>query len=246
MDKRASKQFGGALPFLLGFLGAAAVGWVLFPDVLFVANEQPFRFSHQVHVEGQEMSCEDCHYFRDDGSYAGFPSNEECMNCHDVGEPEDRAIVLAAIEAAGGAEAVLAQESGPEELDDLIVSGEAENILAERKMLVGYLLTGVEVPWYNYQFQPDNVFFSHKAHANLTLDDPDAGHGEAEAVEAEEDSEQPNCALCHPAGIETGNAPPAFMENVFTGYSESTMKMWECERCHAKMHQPNACYVCHK
>lgn len=251
MEKRASKQFGGALPFLLGFLVAAAAGWVLFPDVLFTPKEQPFRFSHQVHVEGQEMACEDCHYFREDGSYAGFPSNEECMNCHDVGEPEDRAVVLEAIEAAGGVETVLAQESGPEELDELIVSAEAEDIKAEREMLVGYLLTGIEVPWYNYQFQPDNVFFSHKAHANLTMADPDGshgeagGHGEAEAAEAEETDEQ-NCGLCHPKGIESGTTPPPFMENVFTGYSESTMKMWECEQCHAKMHQSNACYVCHK
>jgi len=248
MEKRASKQFGGALPFLLGFLVAAAAGWVLFPDVLFTAKEQPFRFSHQTHVEGQEMACEDCHFFREDGSYAGFPSNEGCMNCHDVGEPEDRAVVLEAIEAAGGAQAVLAQESGPEELDSLIVSGEPEDIKAERAMLVGYLLPGVEVPWYNYQYQPDNVFFSHKAHASLTLAGPAAGHGEAEAAEAaeSEEAEGPNCALCHPAGIESGTTPPPFMENIFTGYSKSTMKMWECEQCHAKMHQSNACYVCHK
>jgi hypothetical protein len=172
------------------------------------------------------------------------------MNCHDIGEPEDRAVVLEAIAAAGGVETVLAQESGPEELDDLILSAEGENVKAEREMLVGYLLPGTEVPWYNYQHQPDNVFFSHKAHANLTLADPDGGHGGAaghgeEAVAAEETEEQ-NCALCHPAGIESGDTPPPFMENVFTGYSESTMKMWECEQCHAKMHQSNACYVCHK
>ncbi|MBU1611620.1 MAG: cytochrome c3 family protein [Proteobacteria bacterium] len=249
MEKRASKQFGGALPFLLGFLGAAAIGWVLVPELVFCAKEQPFRFSHQTHVEGQEMACEDCHFFREDGSYAGFPRNEECMNCHDVGAPEDRAVVLEAIEAAGGAEAVLAQESGPEDLDSLIVSAEPEDIAAEREMLVGYLLTGVEIPWYTYQYQPDNVFFSHKAHANLTLADPDAGHGEAEgaeAVEAEETTDQANCALCPPAGIESGTSPPPFMENVISGYSKSTMKMWQCEQCHAKMHQDNACYVCHK
>jgi hypothetical protein len=230
----------------------AALGWVLFPDILFAPKEQPFRFSHQTHVDGQGMSCEDCHYFREDGSYAGFPTNEECMNCHDVGDVEDRAVVLEAIEAAGGAQAVLAQEAGPEELDDLIVSSEPEDIAAERAMLVGYLLTGTEVPWYNYQFQPDNVFFSHKAHAELKLSDPDGahgvagGHGEAEAAEAEADEDQANCALCHPAGIETGSTPPPFMENVLTGYSKSTMKMWQCEQCHAKMHQSNACYVCHK
>ncbi len=240
MEKRASKQSGGALPFLLGFLIMAVIGWVLFPDILFSAKEQPFRFSHQTHVEGQEMACEDCHYFRENGTYAGFPSNEECMNCHDIGTSEDRALVLEAIDLAGGTEKVLAQSSGPEELDDLILSGEEEDIVAEREMLVRYLLPGETIPWYNYQFQPDNVFFSHKAHAGLTLAGAEAGH------EAEENEDEPNCALCHPAGIESGSTPPPFMENIFTGYSKSTMKMWQCEQCHAKMHQSNACYVCHK
>lgn len=240
-EKRTSRQYGGVLPFLLGFLAVVVLGWALFPNILFCEKEQPFRFSHNVHVEGQGMACEDCHYFREDGSYAGFPSNEECMNCHDIGYEEDWVVVLDAVEAAGGVDAVLAQEEGPEELDDLILSTEPEDIAAERAMLVGYLLQGKEIPWYNYQYQPDNVFFSHKAHAELKLGA--TGHGEDEAAEEEE---QPNCDLCHPAGIATGDAPPPFYENVMTGYSKQTMKMWQCERCHAEMHQSNACYVCHK
>ncbi|MGE4291353.1 MAG: cytochrome c3 family protein [Desulfovibrio sp.] len=244
-EMRASKQYGGALPFLLGFLVVAVAGWVLFPDILFVAKEQPFRFSHVTHVEGQGMACEDCHYFREDGTYAGFPTNEECASCHDIGEPQELVDALAAVTGSPESiEDVLKQESGPEELDGLLMSTEPEDIKAEREFVVKYLARGKEVPWYNYQFQPDNVYFSHKAHAALTMA-PAAGHGEAEAAEADAE-EGPNCNLCHPKDIHLSSNPAPFMENIFTGYSKKTMKMWECERCHAQMHQDNACYVCHK
>ena len=39
---------------------------------------------------------------------------------------------------------------------------------------------------------------------------------------------------------------PAYYENRISGYSKDTMKMWECERCHASMGTSNACFVCHK
>jgi hypothetical protein len=247
-EMRASKQYGGALPFLLGFLVVAVAGWVLFPDILFVDKEQPFRFSHVTHVEGQGMACEDCHYFREDGSYAGFPTNEECASCHDIGEPQEMVDALAAVTGSPDSiEDVLKQESGPEELDGVIMSTEPEDIKAEREFIVKYLAQGKEVPWYNYQFQPDNVYFSHKAHAQLTMAPAghEGEHGEAEAAEAETE-DGPNCNLCHPKDIHLSSNPAPFQENIFTGYSKMTMKMWQCERCHAQRHQDNACYVCHK
>jgi hypothetical protein len=248
-EMRASKQYGGALPFLLGFLVVAVAGWVLFPDILFVDKEQPFRFSHVTHVEGQGMLCEDCHYFREDGSFAGFPTNEECAMCHDIGDPQELVDALAEVTGSPDSiEDVLKQEEGPEALDYLILSAEPEDIQAERAFIVKYLAQGKEVPWYNYQFQPDNVFFSHKAHADLTMAQVAAlegGHGEAEAAEVDAE-DGTNCNLCHLEDIHLRSDTPPFQENVMTGYSKMTMKMWQCERCHAQMHQSNACYVCHK
>ncbi|WP_235619585.1 cytochrome C [Paucidesulfovibrio longus] len=194
------------------------------------------------------MACEDCHYFREDGSYAGFPTNEECASCHDIGEPQDMVDALAAVTGSPDSiEDVLKQESGPEELDGVIMSTEPEDIKAEREFIVKYLAQGKEVPWYNYQFQPDNVYFSHKAHAQLTMAPAgqEGEHGEAEAAEAETE-DGPNCNLCHPKDIHLSSNPAPFQENIFTGYSKMTMKMWQCERCHAQRHQDNACYVCHK
>ncbi len=247
MEEKHVKQHGGVLPFLLGFILAVVVLWILFPAVLFSAKEQPFRFSHNVHVEGQGMVCEDCHLFREDGSYAGFPSNEECGMCHDVGDPQEVIdMIVAQVGEDGNLEDILKPGANTEEVDSLLMSSDPENLAAEREYVVKYLIQGIEPPWYNYQYQPDNVFFSHKAHANITEAMVAAAEGGGHAEEAAEESEEPNCDLCHPAGIAEGDNPPAFQKNVITGYSRSTMKMWQCEECHAKMHQSNACYVCHK
>lgn len=45
---------------------------------------------------------------------------------------------------------------------------------------------------------------------------------------------------------------PVFRENRISGYSQNTMKMWQCEACHANPNHlgstnaSNACFVCHK
>jgi hypothetical protein len=39
---------------------------------------------------------------------------------------------------------------------------------------------------------------------------------------------------------------PPFRENLITGYSKSTMKMVDCEKCHAEKGASNACEICHK
>lgn len=78
-----------------------------------------------------------------------------------------------------------------------------------------------EVPWVAYQKQPDNVFFSHAAH------------------------EQLDCTECHPDVANMEKPGPVYVNRV-TGYTKDTMKMWQCERCHANNGVSNACYVCHK
>jgi hypothetical protein len=69
--------------FLVGLVCALAVGWVLFPKVLFSEERQPINFPHASH---QDSSCEDCHYLREDGTYSGVPGIENCRECHE--EPQ--------------------------------------------------------------------------------------------------------------------------------------------------------------
>jgi len=98
-DKPKAASDGGGFPFLFFIVGLAAsliVGWVVFPKLLYSKKEQPFDFNHALHVEDQGMDCESCHYFREDGSYAGIPKLAQCRDCHEdvQGETEDEAIFV--------------------------------------------------------------------------------------------------------------------------------------------------------
>jgi len=246
-ERRTSKRCGGVLPFIIGFLATCVLGWAVIPGLFFEDVEQPVRFSHAIHVDGQGMECDSCHYFREDGTYAGFPTNEGCADCHAV----DPAEAMEAIAEAGidptDYDAIMKAEIGA--IEDNLASESDENKQAEREYVVKYLIQGKEVPWLNYQYQPDNVFFSHQAHAGLDIAELAAMKNElSSVVDAsvfEEPAEQ-NCNLCHLKDIDKTDTPPAFERNVLSGYSKMTMKMWKCERCHALKGQPNACYTCHK
>ena len=144
----------------------------------------------------------------------------------------------------------LSEEEMPEDLTWLVLSGDEEDRKAELEYLVKYAIPGKQVPWINYQYQPDNVFYSHVAHRDISIAELKESEMDLDGVtvtpiEELEDSEQ-NCDLCHVKGIATNDTPPPFERNIISGYSKMTMKMWQCERCHAQMGQSNACYVCHK
>ncbi len=97
MKKQTTNESGNAvlegIIFLVGFVIALVVGWVVFPKILFSESKQPFNFSHAAH---QDSSCEDCHTFRPDGSYTGIPKLENCKQCHEsqMGSTEDERILV--------------------------------------------------------------------------------------------------------------------------------------------------------
>ncbi len=87
---------GSGLAFIAGFALLQVVGWFLFPVVLYGTKTQPINFSHKAHVESAGVSCEDCHQFRDDGTFAGIPTIAKCKECHEsqVSEsPEEAKLV---------------------------------------------------------------------------------------------------------------------------------------------------------
>ena len=69
--------------FILGFIASLAVGWVIFPKLLYSQKQQPVTFNHALHNEEVDEGCESCHFFREDGSYAGVPKLEQCIDCHE-------------------------------------------------------------------------------------------------------------------------------------------------------------------
>ncbi len=99
----------GWLMFLAGFAMSLFVGWVVFPQALYSSKSQPFAFSHAVHGEDGPagLSCEECHSFREDGSFSGVPTLAGCLDCHSDMQgtsPEEDAFHDAAVrmKAAGG------------------------------------------------------------------------------------------------------------------------------------------------
>jgi len=94
LEKYSSK--GGWLFFLSGFIGALVIGWVVFPMVLYSKQPQPMNFNHALHLDPEKVDgiegdteterCLNCHEFREDGTFAGIPRLETCMDCHD--DPE--------------------------------------------------------------------------------------------------------------------------------------------------------------
>lgn len=210
MEEKQQKSIGifaSAAPFILGLVVALTFGWWIFPNIIYSEKQQPVGFKHSTHVEDQGLACSDCHYFREDGSWAGIPDNAACASCHNG------------------------------------VLGDSQ---AEAAYVRDYLDKGQEVPWRIHQYQPDNVFFSHAAHMPAACA---TCHSEYDPEDDEYD-EDAFCSTCHPSVKDLNNAP--VKENRMTGYSKTTMKMWQCERCHANPNHidgtnaNNACYTCHK
>ncbi|MFH0845082.1 MAG: menaquinone reductase multiheme cytochrome c subunit QrcA [Pseudomonadota bacterium] len=86
----------GWIFFVGGLIPALIVGWLIFPLALYSKEPQPLHFSHAVHMDPDKVDgiegdtdlekCLSCHSFRDDGTFAGIPRLDRCMECHD--DPE--------------------------------------------------------------------------------------------------------------------------------------------------------------
>ena len=72
----------GKMFFLAGLAAALGAGWAGFPYAVYTSRPQPVDFSHQVHADKAGTKCEDCHAFRDDGTFAGIPALDKCAGCH--------------------------------------------------------------------------------------------------------------------------------------------------------------------
>ena len=72
----------GRILFLAGALAALGAGWGAFPRAIYQSRPQPVDFSHKIHAAKAGTKCEDCHAFREDGSFAGIPALEKCAGCH--------------------------------------------------------------------------------------------------------------------------------------------------------------------
>ena len=68
--------------FAIGFVGSILIGWFVFPNWLYSTKVQPIDFNHSLHMEMVDDGCNSCHFFREDGSFAGVPTLAQCADCH--------------------------------------------------------------------------------------------------------------------------------------------------------------------
>ena len=88
--------------FIVGFTASLAIGWIVFPKLLYSEKKQPFDFNHASHVEMVDDGCESCHFFREDGTYAGIPTMDQCIDCHEEVQgdsPDEEIFVTEYVEA---------------------------------------------------------------------------------------------------------------------------------------------------
>ena len=88
--KNSNKEVGGfvIMFFIIGFFVSLYIGWLIFPKLLYSQKKQPLDFNHVTHVEAVDDGCESCHFFREDGSYAGVTKLEQCVDCHEEAQGE--------------------------------------------------------------------------------------------------------------------------------------------------------------
>ncbi|MBW1615729.1 MAG: cytochrome C [Deltaproteobacteria bacterium] len=81
--------------FLIGVAISLALGWIIFPKLIYSKKSQPIDFSHVVHNEAVG-DCDSCHFFREDGTFSGSPTLAECIDCHEEaqGDAEDERIFV--------------------------------------------------------------------------------------------------------------------------------------------------------
>jgi hypothetical protein len=68
--------------FGTGFLVFLCLGWLVLPSFAYVTKKQPVDFRHGSHVQKIGIKCNTCHFFYEDGSWAGVPPLEVCADCH--------------------------------------------------------------------------------------------------------------------------------------------------------------------
>ncbi|MBF0224068.1 MAG: cytochrome c3 family protein [Desulfobacterales bacterium] len=81
--KNCKGNSSAAVFFILGFILSLIVGWIIFPELLYSQKKQPIDFNHKLHMDSVDNGCESCHFFREDGTFAGVPTLEQCSGCHE-------------------------------------------------------------------------------------------------------------------------------------------------------------------
>lgn len=169
------------LALLVALIGIIAItvpkyAWLRLPgNNVGYEPDQPLHFSHRLHSGELQIPCMYCHSGAERSRYAGIPSPQVCMNCHQF---------ITAPLGAIRAEEKSAQEEGraprrivSEELKKLYISlGLNEDLKPDTTLLPQSL------PWVRVNQLPDFVYFDHRPHL-LAKVSCQTCHGPVESME---------------------------------------------------------------
>ncbi|MEW6278975.1 MAG: cytochrome c3 family protein, partial [Candidatus Eremiobacterota bacterium] len=136
----------------LGLLAALIVlpltGWLV-NTYNWQSKPQPIAFNHLLHAGNRQIACAYCHRGAENGVYAGAPSVQDCMFCHQNFNP---ATFSPYKQPAEG------QPDPDQKWRDEVAK------------LKGYIDGKKGISWFKYYDMPEHVKFSHKAHINAGFD----------------------------------------------------------------------------
>jgi len=172
---------------------------------------QPIAFSHKVHVGQMQISCYFCHTGVLKSDYAGVPSVQDCMQCHQV------------INSQANPGAIPPGSAYDREINKLMAyCGNDPNCQG-----------GKAIAWHQVYKLPGTVRFPHLAHVNYflkaALKDP-----RLEALQKNNPQVYP-CLICHGdvAKMSTIKPDGKFFYQVWYGYNTNPVtQMGYCVNCH--------------
>ncbi len=120
------------------------------------APVQPIWFSHKVHVTQNNIDCEYCHSDARKSRYAGIPSLNVCLNCHNVVEK--------------------GKISGEKEIAKIYEH------LGYNPKTKQFDKPGKPIEWIKVHNLPDHVYFNHAQHVQVGKVDCQECHGPVEKM----------------------------------------------------------------
>ena len=180
------------LCFAVVSLGLGVAAWRL-PDIeRGYSPKQPLDYSHRLHAGELQIDCRFCHVGAEQSRYAGIPSNDVCMKCHQV-VTSSFDVLQNELKQADAEKRKPQQITSPELKKLYDWMGVDENRLPRKDS------KPQSIPWVRIHDLPDHVTFDHRAHvtAGVTCQ---RCHGPVESMERvrqEESLSMGWCVNCH-------------------------------------------------
>ncbi len=163
------------LAFGLLSLGSGMTSWRLPDREQGYAPAQPIDYSHRLHAGELGIDCRFCHWASYHSRYAGIPSTDICMKCHDIVTMSWDAFQAQQPDNQASEDDGNSKDEGAGAKSPATTS--QANVTGENRLLPLYNSLGLDaaaqpvagatpypIPWVRVHNLPDYVYFNHSAH----------------------------------------------------------------------------------